>query len=226
MLKLFRQTVHQYHKNGRPADETNIYPLFPQCCALHQLSLARSPLLLGFNSYWTSVVRLSHLYENQLFRKQFEGALVHIICQSFVYVPVVELPTEHQTWRERRKQVFEQAWSSRKAASRRTRLHRNLATWDNSDIREDTVKHWCLGTCCTGRNMQEKEKFCLLQIIKHYLLLFRNGFPVPLLYRWVHAQRANSFVKVIGLRRFSKFFCSINWTMSMDDWNSFTFTMG
>ena len=70
-----------------------------------------------------------------------------------------------------------------------------LADWDNSDPSLPSLTHWCHGSCCKGRSREAKEAFALLQVCKHFVLLFALGFPVPLSYRWVHAERANQYIK-------------------------------
>lgn len=191
MLKLIREAVHLQRQNNT-ADRT-LYPMFAQCCLLHQLSLARNPLLLGFGNFWSSVVRLGHLFENQNFRKQFRASMVHVLCESFACITVVDLPIEAFEWREQRNAIFGQAVHMKE--SKRSRIHRDLATWDNGDSSHIAVTHWCRGSCCVGQTAEAKQKYALTQICKYYTLLFGFGFPVPLLYRWVHAQRANEYVK-------------------------------
>lgn len=48
-------------------------------CALHQLSLVRKVAVLSVDSFWTTLVRLSHLFEQFTFKKRFSMALVQIL---------------------------------------------------------------------------------------------------------------------------------------------------
>lgn len=73
MLKQFRQAVHVHHQTECQA--TQIFPLLALVCFLHQLSLARGPILFGFDRFWSAVVRLSHLFESSSFRVEFRLSL-------------------------------------------------------------------------------------------------------------------------------------------------------
>lgn len=194
MLKQFRQAVHMHHKGD--LQQKPVCPLFATFCLLHQVALARTPILFGFNNYWSTVVRLAHLFEGSNFRQQFRTALVSVICDSFSFVPVLSLPSAAHEWRRRRSQIFTCHCPQRgTAAPKRIRLHLALSDWDNSDPMQHAVTHWCIGTCCSGSSARAKESHALMQVCKHFTLLFGFGFPVPLTYRWVHAQRALQYVK-------------------------------
>ena len=194
VLKQFRQATHMHHKGD--LQRKPVCPLFATFCLLHQLALARTPILFGFNNYWGTVVRLAHLFEGSGFRLQFKAALISVICDSFAFIPVLSLPSEAHEWRGRRSQIFNcHCPRHGTAIPKRIRLHLALSGWDNSDPMLPAVTHWCVGECCSGSSVREKESHALMQLCKHFMLLFGFGFPVPLTYRWVHAQRALQYVK-------------------------------
>lgn len=174
----------------------NMYPLVYFCCAVHQLALARKPLLLGIPQFWSSITRLTHLFEVHSFRVHLRAAIVAVICNSFSYIPVATLPDQADEWKEIRREccgmVTDQATGFNK---KRLELHQQLMRYDNGDTELPTFTHFCVGSCCTGETHDEKATFARLQVIRYYLLLFSFGCPVPLLYRWKHAHRALRFCR-------------------------------
>ena len=48
-------------------------------CQLHQLCLVRRPLVLSVARFWTTMVRLGHLFEQYSFKKQLALALIQIL---------------------------------------------------------------------------------------------------------------------------------------------------
>ena len=205
VLKKFRSSIcsehdkmkqQQQQQTTQPGEASSgrlqkMYPLVYFCCAIHQLALARKPLLLGIPQFWSSITRLTHLFEVHSFRVHLRGAIVAVICSSFSYIPVATLPAQAEEWKEIRREccgmVTDQATGYNK---KRLELHQQLLKYDNGDIEEPTFTHFCTGSCCTGETHEEKAAFAQLQIVRYYLLLFSFGCPVPLLYRWKHAHRA------------------------------------
>ena len=197
MLKQFRQAVYLQYLSGNTR-QSQVFPLLAICCLLHQLALARSPILFGFNNYWATVVRLSHLFEGHNFRQQFKAALISVLADSFCYITVLEVPDGVREWKDRRSRIYNcnfRGGVDSKALAKRIRLHLALADWGNSDPSLPSLTHWCRGSCCKGHTPEAKEAYALLQVCKHFVLLFALGFPVPLSYRWVHAERANQYIK-------------------------------
>ena len=192
MLKQFRESLHTHHKQSDVLD--TIYPLLGIFCLLHQLALARGPILFGFQNFWSSVVRLAHLFENSSFRTQFRLAMLKILCENFTCVPVTEMPPGFTKWKEDRISVF-QFTPGASTSKMRVQFHRNLMKWDNGNGASNSLTHYCVGHCCKGESQSAKQWFALLQLTKYYVLLFSFGFPVPLTYRWVHAGRAIQYVK-------------------------------
>lgn len=194
-LKKLRIEVHKKHEND---GHHQIFPVLAVKCLVHQLSLSRKCLLFGFESFWSSVVRLAHLMEVSSFRTPFRRAMLAVISQHFQYVPVAELPPSCQQRRERRNQLIGLiADKSSRHNKKRLDLHLALARFDNGCPDSEKFCHYCCGTgdCCTGGNHRAKSRFALIQMAKYYTLLFSYGYPVPLAYRWVHAARALQFIK-------------------------------
>lgn len=110
IMKQFRQSVFMYHKQQRQerrdSENKTLHPLLGVFCFLHQLNLSRQPILCGISGFWASVVRLSHLFENQNFRGQFRSALLHVLCDSFVVIPVTSLPGSTSEWRRERASLY------------------------------------------------------------------------------------------------------------------------
>lgn len=194
VLKHFRSAVRKKHLQE---GHRQIFPVFAVCCVIHKLALIRKPLLLGFAGFWSTLVRLGHLFEAHSFRAQMRTAIIQVVCQSFKYVPTASLPVETRMWRDQRNQCCNLGSGT---SVRRMCLHQALAQWDNGDTSSVDITHYCNGSCCLGTNLKEREQYALLQVCKHYILLFANGFAVPLLYRWKHAQDALQYVKDSQLR--------------------------
>lgn len=193
MMKQFREVVHQHHNEDVAVKGNNFHPMLPVCCLLHQLALARQPMLLGLSGYWSTVVRLSHLFESNSFRNNFRVSLLRVLCKNFIYIPVAEMPNESCEWRAERVRMYRYTHES----SKRIQLHNSLSKFDNGNPTVPSLVHYCQGHCCRGDCQTDKENYALAQICKLYMLLFSYGFPVPLTYRWVHAQRALQYMKEI-----------------------------
>ena len=214
MFKMVREAVHKHHKSATD----NLYPVLGLVCLLHQLSLARKPILFGFANYWSNVVRLAHLFEGQGFRTQFRVALLGVLHDSFSFVAVSELPSDAAQWQQERVGVYR--WTSSKNV--RIELHKTLDKFDNGNPRVPQVTHYCVGHCCDGDTQDEKKRFALVQICKYYMLLLSFGYPVPLTYRWVHAQRALQYVKEPSLSLSSGARCNavlfFGWENGIHSW--------
>lgn len=64
-----------------------------------QLCLIRKNLALRIPGYWSTLVRLGHLFESYSFRKKFYVAIAKLIKDNFDYMKVVELPAAAGDWR-------------------------------------------------------------------------------------------------------------------------------
>ena len=63
-------SVMENRKHG----DKKVFPLLAIPCTVHQLALARKPLLQGIPDFWSSIVRLSHLFEVHSFRVHFPSS--------------------------------------------------------------------------------------------------------------------------------------------------------
>lgn len=177
-------------------DRDTIYPFLQVCCLIHQLALSRRILLNGFPQFYSSIVRLAHLFEVGAFRLQFRKAMLSVIHKSFSYVPVLTEPPELRQWRDRRNEIVSILGQSGSRYNRkRIQLHQSLMFFLNGDPDSDVMQHFCNGNCCEGQNHAVKARHALLMVCKYCTLLFTFGFPVPLAYRWVHAHRALQFCR-------------------------------
>ncbi|CAK9005748.1 unnamed protein product [Durusdinium trenchii] len=162
-------------------------------CVIHQLALARKVILNSFGGFYSSIVRLGHLFETSTFRSQFRRALMAVLLDLYQYVPVSEKPAQWRDWQKRRNEICSiVSDTSGRFNKKRIQLFRELATFDNGNPEGERVVHWCTGDCCGGHGSQthdEMSKRAFFEISKYYAILFSFGFPVPLAYRWVHAHR-------------------------------------
>lgn len=189
--KHLRLMVHVKHQCDGFAQ---IFPLLANVCMIHQLALARRPIVYHYNGLWSSIVRLSHLFEVSTFRQQFRSALIRVICSNFQYIEVAHPPTEAKAWRHSRNRICNLVSADPSYSRKRRRLHMGLMTYDNGNPSADMWTHWCHRSCCVGSSAQERSNFALLQVCKFMVLLYAHGFAVLLLYRWVHAPKALQFV--------------------------------
>jgi hypothetical protein len=68
-------------------------------CLLHQLCLIRRPLAICFDGFWSTQVRLGHLFESCNFKLTFKDSLVAVIEELFDFLPVGALPDSCQLHR-------------------------------------------------------------------------------------------------------------------------------
>ena len=80
-------------------------------CLLHQICLVRRPSILAIDAYWSTVVRLAHLFENWSFKRQFGISLLHILRQPGRFQRVLALVFERRKV-ELRKRVLERSIGS------------------------------------------------------------------------------------------------------------------
>ena len=201
VLKRLRLATRQKHIETQ---YQQVFPVLAVLCLIHGLALARKCLLTSIPQFWSSVVRLGHLFEVGSFRASFKRALAAVIYKSFRYIVVAEEPSNSEDWKQRRQEWRNISFDPQPSGTfgkKRSELHVSLMQWDNGDFEGASITHHCRGTCCRqgGSDHLSKGRFALIQILKHYLSLFGTGYPTPLAYRWVHASRALQYIKVTWL---------------------------
>ena len=192
VLKRLRMSIYKKHEQS---GHQQIFPALVVLCQIHALALARKCLVNALPGFWSCVVRLGHLFEVSNFKMQFKRALVAVVYESYRYIPVPELPGTLEDWRQRRLEWCNTADGAPRLSQKRADLHITLMSFDNGDYEQDDIRHFCIGSCCSGRDHGSKARHALLEIVKLYLVLFGNGYPVPLTYRWVHASRSLQYLK-------------------------------
>eukprot|EP00438_Fugacium_kawagutii_P030579 Skav232834 [mRNA] locus=scaffold2600:228035:233309:- [translate_table: standard] len=158
-------------------------------CYIHQTCLIRRPAVLAVPRLWTTIVRLSHLFEVLSFRKKIAQALATVVCNSFTYIPVRKMPPESSAWRAQSNQL-EQSYNP--TGKRRKEHAKEILTFLNGNYESDAVFHYCLHNtdppCCSS--YEESLNKALAKIIP----FFAKGCPVPLLYRFKFYSDASGFI--------------------------------
>ena len=52
-------------------------------CMVHQINLIRKPCVLAVPHYWSTLVRLGHMFEQASFRKAIAASLLRVLQESF-----------------------------------------------------------------------------------------------------------------------------------------------
>lgn len=107
-----------------------LFPLLSNRCGIHQVALCRKHLLFYFQGHWSTIVRLSHLFQTTTFRTQFRNCLLKVISRNFEYIQVAILPAEHVIWKERRREAGV-VNEDPECPKRRFEAHCHLAALDN-----------------------------------------------------------------------------------------------
>jgi hypothetical protein len=169
-------------------------------CAIHQVALTRKTLALGFHGFWSTLVRLGHLFSSHSFRQKFRAAMAKVIQQNFLYLEVASLPPEVEQWNQLKinhLRMYEDtghmgfggsANKGRRFSKRLKALTRHMQK-DNGDPRSPMFTHWCTGASCCPGGQQEALAFLMTSFLDMF-----DYMCVPLLYRWKHAMAANNFV--------------------------------
>lgn len=162
-------------------------------CSIHQLCLIRKPVVLMLPRVWTTLVRLSHLFETMSFRKGFARALTAIIQQNFQFMEVTALPEASKSWR------VKSDWlrgSFRCQSKLRRETFESCLDFLNGDLDSDVIWHFCInnghGQCCESREE------ALTKIIKMLVPFCSRGYQVPLLYRFKHYDEAVSYITFVS----------------------------
>ena len=67
-------------------------------CGIHLGNLIRKSLVLSVPGFWSTVVRLGHLFEVSRFRTRFKASMKMVLESCFEWVPVQQLPPESKNW--------------------------------------------------------------------------------------------------------------------------------
>ena len=190
VMKALRECVFTAQRTE--ASSKQIWPLLSQRCGLHQLQLCRKGVLFYFSSYWSTVVRLAHLFEVHTFRVQFRRALLEVVCQSFEVIKVSQLPSDITEWAKMRSKATDGYQDLKHKLSVKTlEARRELAMLDNGDPSSKKLTHWCLlDSCPCGGYMKARLRICQL-----FVQILGCGYPVPLTYRWLHSGKALAFCR-------------------------------
>lgn len=196
LFKRLTQAVQE-----QTSDQTCKSFAFQVHCGIHQVSLTRKTLALGFAGYWSTLVRLGHLFSSHTFRQKFKASMAKLVQENFQFLKVAQLPPETAEWNKLKidqlrlhtdtgHMGFGGGARKNLPISKRIKAISKLMQKDNGNPRDSTFCHWCTGSsCCPGG--KDEALSCL---IMSYLDLF-DYMCVPLLYRWKHAMAANNFVR-------------------------------
>ena len=206
VFKYFTQCVRDQDKDTNPTNPSSTSTCALQIrCLIHQVSLTRRYLALGFPGFFSNLVRLGHLYENHSFRQKFKATLSKLLQQNFVFVPVAKLPESAQEWHELKVRELRlhtdgghmgglggrrPGRDTQKRTSTRFKALQQLLQKDNGNPASDSFVHFCVGESCCRGGAQE----ALSSMVQSYLDLFGN-MMLPLLYRWKHCSAASHFVR-------------------------------
>ena len=112
--------------------------------------------------------------------------MAKVVHEKFLYWHVESLPDEAMNWRNT---TMKHLRISVARPRRMNKLMHHLIK-GNGDPTSPQIVHWCIGAdCCPGG-----EKEALATILQSFHSLF-DRLVVPLLYRWKHAEEANTFVR-------------------------------
>ena len=188
VFKYFTQTI----KSG-PTPEQGKHLALQIRCGIHQVGLTRRNIALGYEGYWSSLVRLGHLFEGFSFRTPFAASMSMLIQSSFEYVEVSKMPEEATSWNAAKIAALQlhldthMGLGKGSMSSRMKGLLRLLEV-DNGNAESTVFVHYCKG-CCPGGRQEACTKMisCYLDVFSH--------MPVPLLYRWKHGAVCNSYIQ-------------------------------
>ena len=188
--KAYEIELSRLEKKRQSSPNDSIRLMIKLRCSLHQINLIRKPLVLLPARFWTTLVRLSHLYESMTFRKHMATTLTALIRSSFVNIrdPESEQTTDFQEWRKIAVAVKDSISIS---SPQKMQQLSNMIDFLNGDWSQPTICHYC--TFSEGKACCESYKQSLCKCLKVCIPYFASGFGVPLLYRFKHYGPAASF---------------------------------
>ena len=162
-------------------------------CSVHQLSLIRKVAVLMIPKFWSTIVRLAHLFEILAFRKTFASSMYALICSCFVYIPLAtesDMPAESKHWKSKADKLRQ---NFRTKSKLRRQAFDQILDFLNGNLEMDVVCHYCI-TNSEGEPCCQSRDDALAKCLKLLLPFWSKGFPVPLLYRFKHYDEALSFL--------------------------------
>ena len=130
--------------------------------------------------FWTTLVRLGHLFESAAWKRQFAKAMASVIIANFQYFAVAKHPAEMQKWQA---QAARLCSVFRSQSSRRVKALHDCFEIANGDVNSPTVFHWCKPDsegkwCCANR--AEALVKCTKALIYFFLPWLPSALAVPL----------------------------------------------
>ena len=167
-------------------------------CMVHAVCLIRKPAVLAIRRFWTTLVRLAHLFESVQFRKSVASCMSSILSANFVCIQSPNLPESMDHWRKRAVKLQESFWC---ASPRKRDMLVKILEFFNGDLGQPSIVHHCTFDN-TGRPCCEDSATALSKALRLCVPWFASGYPVPLLYRFKHYSHAAGFVHVgVGLHK-------------------------
>lgn len=162
-------------------------------CCTHQVALIRKPVVLLIPRFWSTLVRISHLYELMSFRKHIASTLTSIICSNFLCVQSDSKPNDMDLWKQRA-QALQKTYLN-KCQSVKSKLLGEILAFLNGDLSQQAVVHYCTyGE--DGRPCCADSREALSKALRLLVRFFSSGYAPPLLYRFKHYQEAVGFIQM------------------------------
>jgi hypothetical protein len=114
-----------------------------------------------------------------------------VIGRSFDVAHAAVKPPGFDFWQRARAKslnLFQDVAGKAGGLSKRLKILMELQRYDNGNPETESIVSWLIGGTNINRSV------VLHHVITLYMKLFGEGFAVPLLYRWKHAEKAKLFV--------------------------------
>ena len=172
----------------RKGNTSDLLVHFHHHCHLHIASLIQRPLVLAVQGFWSNLVRFAHLARLFSWRRRFLQCLAQVVAESYLFVPVAELPSECAQFQKSLSQILSNTVSA--DTSHKTKTRQKLLDMDNSDPSGTVIAHYCTPSCshCNGEHAKS-------DMVQAYVQEFATFFDVPLLARWKHYGPAIDYVR-------------------------------
>ena len=162
-------------------------------CCTHQVALIRKPIVLLIPRFWSTLVRISHLYELMSFRRHIAATLTSIICGNFFCIQSQSKPDGMDLWKQRAEAL--QKTYLNKCQHAKSKLLGEILAFCNGDLSQQTFVHYCTyGE--DGRPCCADSREALSKALRLLVRFFSSGYAPPLLYRFKHYQEAVGFIQM------------------------------